>query len=79
MLSKTGIEIDHEQVIFSESSLSQIYFELASIAKKQSSYFGGLLYLNKMGDVIGFVSRIIQHKFSHTNVLILFLDNGKIT
>ena len=27
------MEIDHEQVLFSESRVSQIYFELASISK----------------------------------------------
>ena len=38
MLLETVIKIDHEQV-FSESSVSQIYFELASILKNWSFEF----------------------------------------
>ena len=34
-------KIDHVKVIFSESSVSQIYFELTSIKKNRSSNFQG--------------------------------------
>ena len=38
MLLKTVIEIDHEWVILSESSVSQIYFELVSISFREIYY-----------------------------------------
>ena len=41
MLLQTVIKIDHDKVQFSESSVSQIYFELVSISKNQSSNFLG--------------------------------------
>ena len=35
------LKIDHEYVLFSESSVSHIYFDLASISKNRSSNFRG--------------------------------------
>ena len=41
MLLQTVIKKDHDEVQFSESSVSQIYFELVSISKNQSLNFLG--------------------------------------
>ena len=41
MLLLTYIKLDHEKVLFSESSVSGIYFELASIKKKWEFNFRG--------------------------------------
>ena len=38
----TVIEMDHEHVLFSENSVSQSYFELASISKKRRLIFRDL-------------------------------------
>ena len=46
MLFFTVIKIDHEKVLFSESSVFQIYFKLASIWKIEIVIFKVLLYDN---------------------------------
>ena len=47
-LSSGVINIDHESVLFSEFSVSQISFELGSISKNQSLIFSrSLLYYIK--------------------------------
>ena len=39
MLLQTVIKIDHQQVFFSKSSVSKIYFELAIISKISTFYW----------------------------------------
>ena len=45
MLFIDNYKKDQDWALVSESSVSQIYFELASILKNRSSNFRGLLYL----------------------------------
>ena len=66
--------------MFSESSVYQIYFELASIVKNQSWYFLVFTVCKQAGDVFGFVSRINdRYNTSPVIPLILFPDNGRFT
>ena len=43
MLLLAFIKIDHEYVLFSEFSVSQTYFELASISKNRRLNFRGFI------------------------------------
>ena len=58
--------IDHEKVLFSESSVSQIYFKLASISKNLS--------LNVHGFTVVFISLQHNHILHMTTKIISCFD-----